>query len=633
MDHVHGSAFPWQPHDRHNSDSSPQWYSAQLHLHGWSNHNANPMPASLQAYTVWADSVDLDVLWWTEHNSIFHQVNDIGIDLTNATLDGLSVDIPLPPGIPIWAESWYVSKFKATLTGNGTGATILANAMMQASLTDNDSSPSILQYRGMAVQDRPVAGQRFPRPLVSDPVLSFDANLCGETSADAYAEVQVRLSYHDYGVLADQRLIYRLVPADQPAAVIATPDRITYTVPLTDTRVELPLLAHALPLRDGEDNILQEIYLAVGSRNGAPACMNIGNFLLHSRQPLPEHNYAEHQQIAQEMGVTYNTDISSGWEQFSGLRHINAFMPTSSALLPGLDDIQAPQFVPLVHSYGGLAMLNHPFGTGAGIELPPADQEALVQSMLDTLIPVEAWGADMIESYLLRAQVNLLNHIRLWDLLATNGIPMCGASTSDQHGAPFVGPAFWTTWIEASSPDQDTLLGSMRRCRLFFGNLERFGGSFDLLLDGVPMGGVHPVQAGTLPLHVMLDPVPAGAQVKLVQIALTPARELTYIRDHEIIDPTQPVMIDVSQASFVRAEVWTADNQPVVFTNRIAIEPLTCDVSGDQLVSIADVQMVAGKFGSTVPPVLPVLDLWPDGVIDLKDVMRAADCWAANAAN
>ncbi len=573
--HDHNPAFPWQARDRQHgadSESSPQWYSAQLHLHGWSNHNANPMPASLQANTVWAQRVDLDVLWWTEHNSIFHQVNDIGIDLTDATLDGLSVDIPLPPGVPIWAQSWYVSKFKATLTGNGTATTTLANGMMRAAVTDADSSPSSLQYRGMAVQGQPVAGQRFPRPLVSDPVLSFDANLCGEASADAYAEVRVNLSYHDYGTLTDQRLIYRLVPASQPASVIATSNRITYTVPLTDTRVELPLLAHALPLRDGADNIFQELYIAVGSRNSAPACLNIGNFLLHSRQPLPEHNYQEHRQIAQQMGVAYETDIASGWEQFSGARHINAFMPTSSTLLPGLDDIQAQNFVPLVHSQDGLAMLNHPFGTGAGIELPPAQQEALVQTMLDTLIPVKAWGADMIESYLLRAQVNLLNHLRLWDLLEVNGIPMCGASTSDQHGAPFVGPAFWTTWIEAKSPDQDTLLASMRRCRVLFGNLERYDGVFDLWLDGVPMGGTHPVQSGALPLRVIVDPLPAGAQVRLVQIALTPGRELIYIRDHEVINSGQPVMIDVSQPSFVRAELWTADNQPMAFTNRIALE-------------------------------------------------------------
>ena len=635
-DHDHDVRFPLQLIDSSHGpgqlseDSSLHWYSAQLHLHGWSNHNANPKPASLQAYTVWADSVNLDVLWWTEHNSIFNQVNDIGIDLSGATMDGLSVDIPFPPGTPVWAQGWYVSRLRATVTGNGTSTASVANGMLHASITDNDSSPSRLEYRGMAAGGVPVAGQRFPRPLVSDPVYSFDANLCGDTSADAYAEVRIHLSYHDYGGLVDQRLIYRLVPPNQPASVVATTNRITYTVPLTDTRVELPLLAHAEPLRDGEDNIFQEMYIALGSRNGAPACLNIGNFLLHSREPQPEHNYAEHREIAEEMGITYHTDIASGWEQFSGQRHINAFMPTSATLLPGLDDIQAPNFVPMVHNQGGLAMLNHPFGTGAGVELPPADQEALLQSQLDILLPVKAWGADLIETYLLRAQVNLLNHIRLWDLLATNGVPMCGASTSDQHGAPFVGPAFWTTWIEANSPDQDSLLASMRGCRMFFGNLERFTGVFDLTLDGVPMGGVHPVQEGVLPLRVIVDPLPAGAQIKLVQVALTPGRELTYIRDHEVIDPSQPVMIDVSQPSFVRAEMWTANNQPIVFTNRIALEPLVCDVNSDQRMSIADVQAVSAKFGENVLPQFANLDLWPDGVIDLKDIMRIADCWSAN---
>ena len=95
------------------------------------------------------------------------------------------------------------------------------------------------------------------------------------------------------------------------------------------------------------------------ARAWCAACLNIGNFLLHSRQPLPEQTYPEHRRIATQLGLTYQTDIASGWEQFSGLRHINAFMPTSATQLPGLDDIQAPQFVPMVHSQGGLAMLNH----------------------------------------------------------------------------------------------------------------------------------------------------------------------------------------------------------------------------------------------------------------------------------
>ena len=118
------------------------------------------------------------------------------------------------------------------------------------------------------------------------------------------------------------------------------------------------------------------------------------------------------------------------------------------------------------------------------------------------------------------AQVNLLNYIRLWDLLATNGVPMCGASTSDQHGAPFVGPAFWTTWIEADSPTRMTLLASMRRCRLFFGNL----GALRRRLwtcgwNGVPMGGVSSgAEEGAVPAAVSSSiRLPAGAEVKLVQ--------------------------------------------------------------------------------------------------------------------
>jgi hypothetical protein len=69
----------------------------------------------------------------------------------------------------------------------------------------------------------------------------------------------------------------------------------------------------------------------------------------------------------------------------------------------------------------------------------------------------------------------------------------------------------------------------------------------------------------------------------------------------------------------------------MAFTNRLTLEPLSCDVNGDSAVTIADVQSVAGAFGSTAPPAPASLDLWPDGVIDLKDIMRAGDCWTATA--
>jgi hypothetical protein len=129
------------------------------------------------------------------------------------------------------------------------------------------------------------------------------------------------------------------------------------------------------------------------------------------------------------------------------------------------------------------------------------------------------------------------------------------------------------------------------------------------------------------PLHVILDPLPAGAQVKLVQQLLQPGTGLTYLVDHQIIDPTLPVMIDVSQPSQVRVEVWSSDGRMMAFSNRIVIRPLQCDANSSGYVDIADVQVVAGAFGQIVPPAPARYDLRPDGRIDLWDIIAAGECW------
>ena len=57
------------------------------------------------------------------------------------------------------------------------------------------------------------------------------------------------------------------------------------------------------------------------------------------------------------------------------------------------------------------------------------------------------------------------------------------------------------------------------------------------------MGGTYPSHPGTAPLEIFLNPLPPGAQVKLVQYRLMPGRDLSAIVDHQVVDPTQPVMV------------------------------------------------------------------------------------------
>ncbi len=627
------AALPTDPTGAAAQPESNQWYSTQLHLHSWSNHNAAWQPASMQLHSNWASTVGIDVLWWADHNPSFNQTSDMTFGFAEASVNPttLNVTVPLPPGLPFWAVYDYVAELRASVSSGGVAAASLpGNGRLRMQVQANaDQNFDRFEYRTLTTNGLKIQGLSFTRPLPSDPVLSFDAARCDSGSSDTYGQVRVALSWHNYGKPVSHDLVYRLVPANQPGSIVHSSSRVTVTVPLVSSRVEVPLLEHAMLLPDGDDNAIQEMYFTVGARNSAQACLELGDFVIHSRTPNASQIVQAQRNVASRHQNTYGVTQLVTWEQFAGLRHLNPYLPSTSNLLPGPVDIQAPNFVPLVHSHNGLAMLNHPFGAGNAAAYPPDEQEAMVQNLLSLMLPLNAWNVDLFEIYRLRAGVDLYHHLRLWDLLGVNGISPCATTTSDAHGGPFDWNHAMVVWINAPSPSQDNLLAGMRACRLFFGDLELFDGVLDLRLGDAPMGSVYPAHAGMKPLHITLDPLPAGAQVKLVQQLLQPGNELVHLIDHQVVDPTQPVMIDVSQPSQVRVEVWTADGRPMVFSNRITIKELACDINNSGHVDIADVQTVASAFGQTAPPAPARYDLRADGQIDLWDVIAAGQCWLA----
>jgi hypothetical protein len=608
------------------------WHSTQLHIHSWSNHNAGSQPGSMQYHTAWAQAKGLDVIWWTDHNKLFVQEMDLPLYLQGAAItDTLDIAVPHPPGIDPWFRAWQIGWLDASVTGAGMPAVALNNGVLRMELHHAGSQFSGFSYRALDYQQRRIGGQSFVRPLVSDPVLNLDVSRCDAGGADAYAEIRFGLSWHTAnGVSTPQELVYRLTPAGEPPAVVASSQVVTFSLPVSTGHIERSLLADARLLPHGDDNAIQELTFKIGSRNNAPACLEISNFLISSTQRDPAANFAAQRPIAQRLEVAYGVVQHVGWEQNAGDWHLNPYLPRQAALTPGWQDISAPAFIPAVHAQGGLAALNHPFGAGYLPLLPAGQQDALVQNRFNRLLPVRAWGADLLEIYLDRAGVDLAHHLKLWDLLAANGVPMCGIATSDQHGGPLTSPrTHMVTWINAPNSSQNALLAGLAGCRAFFGRIDLFDGVIDLHLGPIVMGGAHPTASGIGLLHVSVDPLPPGAQVRLVQVADQPGSQLNYIVDHAPIDPSQPVAIDISRPGFVRVELWSVDGVPIAFSNRIYLKAVQCDVNQSAGVDIVDVQLVAGAFNQTVPPAPVAYDLLRDNRIDVRDVTLAAQCWAA----
>ena len=88
-----------------------------------------------------------------------------------------------------------------------------------------------------------------------------------------------------------------------------------------------------------------------------------------------------------------------------------------------------------------------------------------------------------------------------------------------------------------------------------------------------------------------------------MQVAQQPGTQLSYIVDHQPIDPSQPVAIDLSQPGFVRVEFRSVTgNGSIAFSNRIYLQHPRCDVNQDGAIDITDVQSVVGVLNQTVPP-------------------------------
>lgn len=622
--------------------SQSQWFSTQLHIHGWSNHNAGAQPGSMQYHTAWAQARGLDVIWWSDHNKMFVQAMDLPLNLAGAAITNtLDVAVPHPPGVDYSYRAWHIGWLDASVSG-GAPAAAVQDGVLRMSLTTPSPRFASFAYRAQNYQQRRVAGHAFVRPLVSDPLLRVDVARCDASSSDdAFAEIRVGLSWHTAGgVAAPQELVYRLAPANQAPSVVASSRAVTYTIPVPEgsfakpqddreaLTIERSLLVDAALLPDGDDNAIQELTFRVGSRRNAAACLEISNFSISSRQQDPAANVAAQRPIARRLEAQTGVVQHTGWEQNAGSWHVNPYLPWPAELTPGWTDIYIPAFVPAVHGLGGLTALNHPFGADYGPLLPDDQQDALVQNRLSALLPVRAWGMDLLEIYLERQGVDLAHHLALWDLLAANGVAMCGIATSDQHGGPLTAPrAHMVTWINAPDSSQNALLAGLSGCRAFFGRIDRFDGVLDLRLGPAVMGGSHPTAPGTGPLQVTVAPLPAGAQVRLVQVADQPGGQLHYVVDHQPIDPSQPVAIDISRPGFVRVELWSAAGEAIAFSNRIYLRNLQCDVTQDGAIDIADVQSVAGAFNRTVPPAPARYDLHPDGLIDVRDVLLAEQCW------
>ena len=131
---------------------------------------------------------------------------------------------------------------------------------------------------------------------------------------------------------------------------------------------------------------------------------------------------------------------------------------------------QADQIVDDIHTHGGIAAFNHPFGVllGLGVYNNP---DSLVQSTCEWLDREDVYGADMIEIGYPERELPFQAHLDLWDCISQRGQVATAIGTSDQPVTQFWDQYVnnFITWAISADTAEANLLNALAGGRAFSG--------------------------------------------------------------------------------------------------------------------------------------------------------------------
>ncbi len=386
-------------------------------------------------------------------------------------------------------------------------------------------------------------------------------------------------------VLSDQprvhrRLLYRvetLPGSGAPRQVVLpspfspTETSVVIIEPGRWTRIVIPVSSHARALfPEGLDNALTGVKFGIMVHEGA-ARWNMDNLQIEvavTGDPLL---------ALQESWTRFYPAMAShvSAEISYYVPHFNTYTP--QRFLLDYNTVTQDNYVTAAlqetRNRQGALSLNHPLGFGVPY---PAQH-------LEDQFRHRFFGADLLEAgYRFRGGADLRRHLAFWDRGLAEGIPVSGIGVTDAHGAGR-GNGFtrdennfatWLGWFGGvnDSPavdpsSRDSLIDALLAGRLVFGDPLLFHGALRLDMDQVHGPGA--VVMGPARTHtVVLDgeDLPPGGRADLMLDG----------RVHSTvpIDASGRVHLEAdlpAVAQAVRAEVWDARGEPVVFTNAILL--------------------------------------------------------------
>ncbi|MCY7395534.1 MAG: CehA/McbA family metallohydrolase [Nocardioides sp.] len=411
---------------------------------------------------------------------------------------------------------------------------------------------------------------------------------------NAWAEVLITLSYRPAtaGRLAGScQLSYRVGTAAPSRTAQGLLGVVTIQAPpgaFTTLTLDMASdIAAIWPDIVATDNALVDLRLGVTSQAKTLARAYFG-YLRFNRtstagdQPLQTQSDMVRQYVEQypRLAVGRGVEVSTSSEHvnwFGGEQHLIQHQTTKPT------DIVA-YASNLIHQGGGLAALNHPFGSGTGALVSQAQQDTQRRSVASRFLNREVGGVDIVESgFRQRSGMGLETHLGLFDTFIRNGFWVTATGVNDNHAGTSGSWAkdpnrfFTTTWA-ASSSEAD-LLAALRRGQVFVGELGAFNGYLNASVEGNPMGSVS-IKPGarSRELTVTALDLSTGSYVEVVRGPVDYSNSLdpgtavvTTLPSTAFTAGQATVGIDATQSCFVRLNVVDATGRRVAFSNPVML--------------------------------------------------------------
>jgi hypothetical protein len=565
-------------------------YSVQMHVHGSFSEGIG----SIDSHTAESERAGLDALWWSDHDwriEGYRHCSRFSFDAFSERMDR--------------NEAWTANTAAEAAAQKGVRFFRRGNLEAESAAID-----AAQKFEGVAslrlearstrttVQDLAyvlyVQRSRFLRPLGTGVTLAL-ALFPELVGPDAHAFVELRLSLHPDPAVGP-RLPYRIRYEFSPQGGPRTRAGDLYRVPVAVASGQwnallLPLtddVALGFPASDARDNVVHDVYLGVGTRNGATARANF-DALAFSELVPPDQRYAlQADMLLDERAVTPAVVQIQGTEISYIGEHLNEFslgtelidyeaLFQASGLLNAQGTITNPvamanyvarRAVELAHARGGLVSYNHAFGTNT----TPGPSTPTKEQVLGKLLANDLYGADVLEVGYRQRGRPLADHLWVWDRLGLAGRFLVGTGVSDSHiGYPgeYSGKGnTFVSWIWAPSAEAPDLLAGLERGRVFFGDIAHFDGALDLTSAGASrMGDIVVTSAASAEITLRVDGLAGGESVRWILSGALAATSTAAAATHL---ETRVFALHPSEPTLVRVEVLGPGGVEKAFSNALS---------------------------------------------------------------